>query len=130
MKMTASRPGYNLLPWRQVITSHMPMTSMEPQWVPPASWGSLFTFSKSHASQAHSWHFCLQGKTTHTTAPVNLLLGHSTGQLICLLSATAAPNQQRQEHSPPLRFCKHKEVTIPLCLWKTKQPVRKKSEDA
>lgn len=63
IKMTASRPGYNLLPWRQVITSHMPMTSMEPQWVSPASWGSLFTFSQPHTPQAHSWYFCLQRKT-------------------------------------------------------------------
>ena len=50
----------------------------------------------------------------HTTFPDNLLLGHSSGQLICLLSTTTVLKQQRLEHSPPLRFCKNKEVKMPL----------------
>lgn len=60
----------------------------------------------------------------HTTSPVNLLLGHSSGQLICLLSTTTALNQQRLEHSPPLCFCKHSQNTSKSVL-ETKQPARK-----
>lgn len=33
--------------------------------VTSASWGFLFTFSESHAPQAHNWQLCLQGKPPH-----------------------------------------------------------------